>query len=326
MFSRMVLASAMLIATAGWPGETESASPGKASCEGAKSQLAAESKQLAADQRTFDARVASLTKQKDTATRELAVAQRLIATATAQKKAAGAALKKIDAQMEALAADIKADPLSPAVPGERADYNDLVAAGKAPLQIVNSKTASLKSYAKLRTLDLSHVNRFVLLLERDEAPTSPYRKRIANDKIAMKRAGDFLKECAAASEGLQGTWTFETGCSFSGGFVPNVSHKLSGLMELKRPDPAVNNYTGEFGKGAAMGGNVETGSLMSDKVALRLHPTFYNDDPNGPSFDNTHGWGSRLEFNGELSSNGHEVKGNVYHDSPHIECEFTMNR
>jgi hypothetical protein len=69
----------------------------------------------------------------------------------------------------------------------------------------------------------------------------------------MKRAGDFLKDCVAAGEGLQGNWTFETGYSFGGGSVPNVLQKLSGLMELKRPDPEANNYTGEFGKRAPWG-------------------------------------------------------------------------
>jgi hypothetical protein len=140
-----------------------------------------------------------------------------------------------------------------------------------------------------------------------------------------KRYVVYLKPTAAT---LAGTWTLSTGCSYAGGGTdPNKMHKLTGPLKIERASNG--SYSGRFGEGAAMGGNVESASLAGEIATLNLHPTFYSEDPKPggqDDFNNGHGWASRLQLHGKLSSDAHEITGTVTHNGPKPDCDFTMTR
>jgi hypothetical protein len=220
----VLVISAIVFPVVGW--STESWAAGTASCKGATSQLAIETKQLAFDQKALNDQIAAAAKRKAADEKRYADQQTLINTATSQKNAAGAALKKIDAQMELLAADIKADPTSPAVAGERGEYNSLVAAGNAQLGIIKNKTALLTTYAATHKAQLATIEADTLLLERDESPNNALKKKVNSDNAAIKQAQDFLKdECASPTPvpiDITGTWDESAKCpggSSSGPFT-----------------------------------------------------------------------------------------------------------
>jgi hypothetical protein len=121
-----------------------------------------------------------------------------------------------------------------------------------------------------------------------------------------------------AQNTLMGTWNLGSGCNYAGGGkLPNKMHNLSGQVQIN------SGNTGRF-SGVDMGGNVESGSLVGAVATLSLHPTYYSED--GASFNNSFGWSSRLQLQGNLSPDRQKITGSVTHGSAKPDCTFTMNR
>jgi hypothetical protein len=251
----------------------------------------------AANQKTLD----SFQKELRSDQKSLSAVQRLMDAATNRKNAAGAELKRITGEMTPIAIQAKKAGPNTTL---RAEYDGYVAAGKVQLAIINSNAA---------------------LLRADSSKYNDLQRRTNTEKLSIKTAETYLQ---GHCEGILGEWRLTTGCTFGGlASNPKTMHK---------PDGEVVIHAGGKGTvvGTTMGSQIQTSSLLGQKVNLSVHPVWYIDDPAADlnkkqealltGGGNEYGWGApNLVFSGELS--GEEITGEVSRSGAKL-CDFTMTR